>query len=65
MGFNNEQKKSLSNNGYSPSSNDSNKWINGNGHAVTKREGTTIFNTDRHTTNGSGISDTLFNKKAK
>lgn len=65
MSFTDDQKKILGNNGYRQSSNDADKYINGSGHSVTSRGNTTIFNTDRHTTNGSGISNSLFDKKSK
>ncbi|MES2652991.1 MAG: hypothetical protein V4663_14710 [Bacteroidota bacterium] len=64
MSFSDDQKKILKQNGYTQSAYDSDRYING-GHSVTKRDGTTIFNTDRHTSNGSNISNSLFSKKAK
>lgn len=64
MSFSDDQKKILDRKSYIKSQLDSNRYINGS-HSVTSRGGTTIFNTDRHTSNGSGISNTLFSKKTK
>ena len=62
MGFNNDQKGILNNNGYTQSKLDENKWINGNGHSVSSNGNKTTFNTGSHTVN-YGISNTLFDKK--
>jgi len=65
MSFSKDQEKILRGNGYRQSIIDSDKYINGNGHSIKSNGGTTIFDTDRHTTNGTGISNSTFDKKAK
>jgi hypothetical protein len=64
MSFSDSQKKILGDNGYTQSSTDSNKYING-GHSVTSRGGSTIINTDRHNTYGSGMSDSFLKDRTK
>ncbi len=63
MAFTDEQKKILTNNGYTQSSKDPDKYINRH-HSIASREGTTIFNTDHHSSNGKNITNKLFDKKA-
>lgn len=54
----------MSNNGYSESAYDSNKWINGS--STIKKDGdSTIINDRRHNSYGSGMSDTFFNDRIK
>ncbi|SFT08460.1 hypothetical protein [Mucilaginibacter polytrichastri] len=61
--YSDKEKSTMRDGGYRQTS-DSDVWKKDN-HTITRRNETTIFNTDRHTTNGSGISDSLFSKKAK
>ena len=64
MSFSDSQKKILKGNGYEQSSNDANKYISGS-HSVTSKGGSTIINTDRHNTYGSGMSDSFLKDRTK
>lgn len=66
MSFTAKQQSILRDEGYQQSKSDADKWIRqSDNHSVTNRSGTTIWNTDRHTTNGNGMSNGQFRDKAK
>jgi hypothetical protein len=65
--MNKDEQKALKNAGYHQSSVDANKWVNNsNSHWVKESDGgSKTFNTSRHNTYGSGMSQSNFNDRLK